>query len=87
MAVSTENTGALKARDSELRTLVVTGPARDLLYEHFSRLYWGRGVVVVKDRRDDGERRAGRSAVAEERREADRRRRPPDWIVPPPDAA
>ncbi len=74
------------ATQTEPRTLVVTGPARDLLYEHFSRLFWGRGVVVVKDRRD-GERRAARSAVSEERRQADRRGRPPDWVVPPPDAA
>jgi len=74
------------ATQSEPRTLVVTGPARDLLYEHFSRLFWGRGVVVVKDRRE-GERRAVRSGVSEERRQADRRRRPPDWVVPPPDAA
>lgn len=74
------------ATQTEPRTLVVTGPARDLLYEHFSRLFWGRGVAVVKDRRE-GERRAARSAVSEERRRADRRRRPPDWVVPPPDAA
>jgi len=74
------------ATQTEPRTLVVTGPARDLLYEHFNRLFWGRGVVVVKDRRD-GERRAARAGVSDERRQADRRRRPPDWIVPPPDAA
>jgi hypothetical protein len=74
------------ATQTEPRTLVVTGPARDLLYEHFSRLFWGRGVVVVKDRRE-GERRTARSGVSEERRQADRRRRPPDWVVPPPDAA
>jgi len=74
------------AAETEPRTLVVTGPARDLLYEHFSRLFWGRGVVVVKDRRE-GERRAARSGVSEERRRAERRRRRPDWIVPPPDTA
>lgn len=74
------------ATQTEPRTLVVTGPARELLYEHFSRLFWGRGVVVVKDRRE-AERRAERSGVSEERRQADRRRRPADWVVPPPDAA
>jgi hypothetical protein len=74
------------ATQTEPRTLVVTGPARDLLYEHFSRLFWGRGVVVVKDRRE-AERRAANAAVSGERRQADRRRRSPDWIVPPPDAA
>jgi hypothetical protein len=71
--------------ETQPRTLIVTGPARDLLYEHFSRLFWGRGVVVVKDRRQ-GERRRPSSAGSLERRRADRRRRPPDWIVPPPDA-
>lgn len=74
------------APETEPRTLIVTGPARDLLYEHFSRLFWGRGVLVVKDRRE-GERRAAAAAVSDERRQADRRRRAPDWIVPPPDAA
>jgi hypothetical protein len=68
--------------ETEPRTLVITGPARDRLYERFSRLYWGRGVEVVVDRRV-GERRANRGPVGEERRRGDRRRRPPDWVFPP----
>ena len=72
--------------DTEPRMLIVTGPARDLLYGHFSRLFWGRGVVVTKDRRV-GERHVATSRASGERRQADRRRRSPDWVVPPPDAA
>ncbi len=72
------------AAEGEMRTLIVTGPARDLLYEHFNRLYWGRGVLVVKDRRA-GERRGRQADVAGERRNADRRRSSA-WVVPP-DAA
>ena len=69
--------------DTQVRHLVVTGPARDLLFEHFSRLFYGRAdVVVIKDRRS-GERRAGQRPVGRERRAGDRRRRSPDWVVPP----
>jgi hypothetical protein len=68
--------------ETEPRTLVVTGPARGRLYERFSRLYWGRGVEVVVDRRVGDRRMTGR-AVGEERRRGDRRRRPPDWVFPP----
>jgi hypothetical protein len=69
--------------DTEVRRLMVTGPARDQLFEHFSRLFYGRDdVVVVKDRRY-GQRREGRRPVSHERRTADRRRRPPGWVVPP----
>ena len=63
--------------------LVVTGPARDRLYERFRRLFWGRqGVEVIKDRRI-AERRRDRSQVAAERRARERRRAEPDWLVPP----
>ena len=69
--------------DTEVRRLVVTGPARDQLFEHFSRLFYGHDdVVVIKDRRR-GERRRVEAPVARERRSGDRRRRPPDWVVPP----
>jgi hypothetical protein len=64
-------------------TLVVRGPAQDLLYEHFSRLFRGRdGVVVVKDRRR-AERRRASSPSAPERRRHERRGRGPAWLVPP----
>ncbi len=63
--------------------LVVTGPERDLLYDHFRSLFWGRdGVEVVKDRRD-GERRREAGSVGFDRRTRDRRRERPVWIVPP----
>ena len=69
--------------DTEVRRLVVTGPARDQLFEHFSRLFYGRDdVVVIKDRRR-AERRCGEAPVRQERRTSDRRRHPPDWVVPP----
>ena len=70
--------------DTEVRRLVVTRVrARDQLFEHFSRLFYGRDdVVVIKDRRR-GERRRGEAPVARERRTSDRRRHPPDWVVPP----
>jgi hypothetical protein len=71
--------------DEEKRyTLVVRGPAQDLLYEHFSRLFDGReGVVVVRDRRRDQRRRSA-SGAHPERRSHDRRREKP-WFVPPPE--
>jgi hypothetical protein len=63
--------------------LVVTGPQRDLLYDHFRRLFWGRdGVEVVKDRRS-AERRRAPTAVGFDRRTRDRRHARPAWIVPP----
>jgi hypothetical protein len=69
--------------DTATYRLVVTGPARDRLYERFRRLFWGReGVEVVKDRRVT-ERRRDRSQVAAERRSRERRRVAPDWLVPP----
>jgi hypothetical protein len=69
--------------DTATYRLVVTGPERDRLYEHFCRLFWGReGVEVVKDRRVS-DRRRDRSMVAAERRWRERRRAAPDWLVPP----
>jgi hypothetical protein len=63
-------------------TLVVRGPAQDLLFDHFRRLFEGRdGVVVVKDRRR-GQRRRADSPVHPERRRCERRHEPP-WLVPP----
>ena len=64
-------------------TLVVRGPAQDLLFEHFSRLFEGRdGVVVIRDRRREQRRRDARP-VGRERRAAERRGRVKPWIVPP----
>jgi hypothetical protein len=63
--------------------LIVTGEARDLLFEHFARLFDGRSDVrVVKDRRQ-GERRRRREPVAADRRVSERRHRPPAWVFPP----
>jgi hypothetical protein len=68
--------------DTAMHRLVVTGPARDRLYERFTRLFWGRdGVEVVKDRRV-AERRRDRSQSAVERRSHERRSAAPDWMVP-----
>jgi len=68
--------------DTAMHRLVVTGPARDRLYQRFNRLFWGRdGVEVVKDRRV-AERRRDRSQSAVERRSRERRRAAPDWMVP-----
>jgi len=68
--------------DTAAHTLIVSGPERDRLYEHFLQLFRGRDdVVVVKDRRY-GERRRRRAAIHPERRGGERRRREPDWIVP-----
>lgn len=69
--------------DTVMHRLVVTGPERDRLYQHFSRLFWGRvGVEVVKDRRV-AERRRSSSQSAVERRTRERRRAAPDWVFPP----
>ena len=73
--------------DASTRTtihrLVVTGPARDRLYDHFMRLFYGRDdVTIVKDRRLR-ERRVRGSAGDRERRRAERRDGPPTWVVPP----
>jgi len=70
--------------DTATYTLVVTGPARDRLFERFRLLFWGRAdVEVVKDRRVT-ERRGDRARVAAERRTRERRRLAPDWLAPPP---
>lgn len=69
--------------DTAMHQLVVTGPQRDRLYQHFGRLFWGRdGVEVVKDRRV-AERRRDRSKTPVERRSHERRRAAPDWAFPP----
>jgi hypothetical protein len=63
-------------------TLVVRGPAQDLLYDHFSRLFDGHaGVTVVRDRRR-GQRRRDAAPVPLDRRVQERRRERP-WFVPP----
>jgi hypothetical protein len=62
--------------------LVVTGPARERLYERFQRLFYGRGdVEVVCDRRK-GERRWSDGHMTPERRTHERRHRV-TWVVPP----
>jgi len=69
--------------DKPVRVLVVSGPARQRLYERFSRLYAGRDDVrVVLDRRER-HRRGAPVSVAVERRCGDRRRTVP-WLVFPP---
>jgi hypothetical protein len=63
--------------------LVVRGPAQDILYDHFSRLFEGRDdVEVVKDRRR-AQRRHDTQPVAADRRRAERRGRVQPWLVPP----
>ncbi len=70
-------------RENTTYTLVVRGPAQDLLYEHFSRLFDGRdGVVVVRDRRRE-QRRRDASPVRRERRALERRGRGKSWVIPP----
>lgn len=64
--------------------LFVTGPQRELLFEHFTALFRGRDDVEVRLDRRRGERRHDlRGPVGDERRRRERRHRPPDWIVPP----
>jgi hypothetical protein len=75
-----------ESADTRMYTLVVRGPAQDLLYEHFTRLFEGRdGVIVIKDRRHTQRRRA-LSPVSRDRRRRDRRRESP-WLVPPGDSS
>lgn len=65
----------------ELHVLVITGPARDRLFERFARLYQSSSdVVVVKDRRRT-ERRNSRMRVEGERRRRERRTAAP-WLFP-----
>jgi hypothetical protein len=69
--------GAMAATD--VKELVVTGPARDRLYELFTRVYAGRhDVRVVLDRR-----RAPWAQGERARRADERRREPPAWVFPP----
>jgi hypothetical protein len=69
--------------EPKVHRLVVTGPERDRLYEHFLRLFYGReDVVVIMDRRV-AERRAGQRSAEADRRRSDRRILTPDWTVPP----
>jgi len=64
--------------------LIVTGPARERLYAHFTSLFAGRDdVSVLKDRRIAERRRAAGGAGDGERRASERRRTRPDWVVPP----
>ena len=69
--------------DRGVHELVVTGPARDLLYAHFARLYFGRSdVKVIKDRRATERRRDLSGAEAE--RGCEERRRSGGWLFPEP---
>jgi hypothetical protein len=66
---------------TDVKELVITGPARERLYELFTRVYAGRhDVRVVLDRRRESwAHDQGTRPVAE------RRRQPPAWVFPPPD--
>ncbi len=67
---------------TDVKELVVTGPARERLYELFTRVYAGRqDVRVVLDRR-----RAPWVPGQDARRVGERRRRPPTWVFPPFDS-
>jgi hypothetical protein len=69
--------------DTDMHRLVVTGPARDRLYDRFGRLFWGRDdVEVLKDRRV-ADRRRDRREIVVDRRSVERRRTAPVWLVPP----
>jgi hypothetical protein len=71
------------AAETAVHILVVRGPAEDILYNHFTRLFQGRDdVVVVKDRRRE-QRRSSAAAVPQDRRRGDRRGRVQPWLVPP----
>jgi hypothetical protein len=66
---------------TDVKELVVTGPARERLYELFTRVYAGRqDVRVVLDRR-----RAPWTHGEGARRVDERRRRTPAWVFPPLD--
>jgi hypothetical protein len=69
--------------DTPRQRLVVTGPARERLYERFVRLFHGRDdVEVIKDQRD-GERRLEEGSPEQDRRTADRRQCSVPRIGPP----
>jgi hypothetical protein len=87
VSVTTTRSGYKQAMnlllDRDVHRLVVTGPARDRLYDRFGRLFWGRdGVEVLKDRRV-ADRRRDRREIVVDRRSGERRRTAPDWLVPP----
>ena len=64
---------------TDVKELVVTGPARDRLYELFTRVYAGRqDVRVVLDRR-----RSPWAAGESARPSDERRHEPPAWVFPP----
>jgi hypothetical protein len=69
--------------DKPVALLVVTGPAREQLVEHFRRLYAGRDDVRVMVDRRCGERRRAGEQPAVERRRGERRVSAP-WLVFPP---
>ena len=72
-------------QEPAIRELIVTGPAKERLFELFSRVYAGRhDVHVVMDRRAQPRRRWVAQAGLE-RRDAERRHEAPDWVFPPPD--
>jgi len=65
----------------DVKELVVTGPARERLYELFTRVYAGRqDVRVVLDRR-----RSPWTHGEDARRVGERRRHTPAWVFPPLD--
>lgn len=73
----------MRAQEERHSILIVTGPARDRLYERFAALYRYRSdVLVIKDRRL-GERRGCCTVFADDRRQAERRRCSSGWVFPP----
>jgi hypothetical protein len=69
--------------DKSATVLVVTGPARERLAEHFRRLYAGRSDVRVVSERRVAERRGSVERRRGERRRGERRVSAP-WLVFPP---
>jgi hypothetical protein len=80
---SGDNISMVATVDKSPTVLVVTGPARERLAEHFRRLYAGRGDVRVLSERRVAERRRSASPAAVERRRGERRVSAP-WLVFPP---
>jgi hypothetical protein len=78
------NTRMVATVDKPAALLVVTGPARERLFEHFRRLYAGRDDVRVLVDRRYAERRAAAERPPVERRRDERRVSAP-WLVFPPD--
>jgi hypothetical protein len=69
--------------EKSIYRLVVTGPARDQLAEHFERLFAAQGDVIVQKDRRFRERRQSAATVGADRRRGDRRQHAPEWVVPP----